>query len=121
MITTLGGAAIGSAAVLTALVVIGGIIRRMFRAIRRAGWLLDQLMANPETGQPSALDRLVGRPAVGGGPEVRSIFVDIAAIRAQVHPNGGGSLADGVNAIRSDLALHIALPPEIAHRERTHP
>lgn len=112
-----GGIAIGAAAVLVAVVTIGSIVRRMWRTVRRAGRLLDQLMSNPETGQPSAIDRLVGRPAGSGRPEVRSLFMDVEAIRNQVHPNGGGSLADGVNAIRADMALHAALPAHVAHRE----
>lgn len=110
-----GSFAVGAVAVLAAVAVIGRIIRTMFRAMRRAGWVLDQLMSNPATGQPSALDRLVGRPATVGHPEVRSIFEDVAAIRVQVHPNGGGSLADGVNAIRADMARHAALPADVAH------
>ncbi len=116
-IGTAGGIAIGAAAVLVAIVTIGRIVRGVWRAVRRAGRLLDQLMSNPETGQPSALDRLVGRPATGDQQEVRSIFMDVEAIRRQVHPNGGGSLADGVNAIRADMALHAALPAHVAHRE----
>lgn len=103
------------AAVLAALAVIARTLRRMWRAVRRAGWILDQLVANPETGQPSAIDRLVGRPATTALPAVPSIFATVDSIAAQVHPNHGSSMADNVAAVRGMLDQHIALPAGRAH------
>jgi hypothetical protein len=97
-VTSLAATIAGIVAGLTAL---GWLVQKAWRGIRSVGYLLDDLRGEPARpgvpARPGIMDRLA------------AVESDMARVRAEVTPNGGGSMKDSVGRIEASLREHDAL------------
>lgn len=102
--------------VLAVAVLVSAIIGAAFAVIRAAGWvthvlrrlarLVDDLIGEPPqpglpAGRPGVLDRLasIEGHVEGVMPRLEELERRLAAVEAQLAPNGGGSLRDAVDRL----------------------
>lgn len=78
-------------AIIAAIGALGGAIRWLVPRLRKFGHLLDALVGVPEDGRPSIVAK------------VDAALVGVEEIRRQVYSNGGESLRDQVDKVRTQV------------------
>ncbi len=95
---------VGLVAGLTAL---GWLVTKAWRGLRSIGHLVDDLRGEP------------ARPGVPERPGIMTrlaaLEADTARVKAEVTPNGGGSLRDAVVRIERQVNEHVAMPHQPLH------
>lgn len=80
---------------------LGWLVTKTWRGLRSIGHLVDDLRGEPARpgvpARPGIMDRLA------------QVETDVARVRAEVTPNGGGSMKDAVGRIETKLREHDTL------------
>ena len=74
-------------------------VRWMLRIARQVGEVHDLLVGDPGSGRPSLADRLTGIETRQG-----RLLDRLAAVEAELHPNGGASLRDALDRVEATVS-----------------
>jgi len=81
---------------------LGWLVTKVWRGIRKLGHLADDFAGEPARpgvpGRPSLMERMA------------AVEQDLSRVKAEVTPNGGGSLKDAVVRIEQRVNEHVTMP-----------
>lgn len=107
-------------AMLAALAGIGRAVQWLWTVLRKLGRLADDLIGEPPTrahpeGRPGFLDRLssIEDTSAAQLAALTELHQRLAAVEAQMRPNGGGSLRDAVDRAGTRVAVADAADHEL--------